>query len=188
MRGLTHARSGRTIWLWCAPLVISPHVNVENAVLLASGMAIATVTAYAPDIDHRMSKATSVTPFGHTVHRVVRVIFGPPRMGTHSLLAALLAAIVAAGLAAAVDPKLAPLAGLAALAGWFGGIGADLLTERGCALLWPFVRTRYRLLRLRTSDPKPAPMNFGEMTLNVMLIAAQVYFVLSIPEIKALLP
>ena len=193
MRGTTHARTGRAAWFYVAPLtgagLALSGTSLEDLALFATGLIVATGAAYGPDIDNRWSTARHNVPAGGAVSALASKVFGGHRVGTHSLLSILVTGLITGGAAwwfASLEVlpwsaiHFGTVIGVSVATGWASHIFGDLLTERGCALFYPLSRKRVRIMRLKTSKPKPASMNFGEFIFNLTLVIAQVYAVLLI--------
>jgi len=158
MMGPTHAATGAAAWI-----VLGPAAGVHPAAVAAT-IPLAALAALGPDIDHPKATISRILPFiawplqKVTTHRVEM----------HSLAVALL-----------VVGALFPVGGLAVTGavavGWvLGHIGADCLTDRGCALLWPLTRERFGLGLMTTGE-------FGERVFALLMWpAVLLYYVFAI--------
>lgn len=102
-------------------------------------VALAAIAGLAPDLDHpdaKLSRVWCMRPVSAVASRLGH------RGATHSVLAA-----TGAGAAAAT---LGVWAGAAVAAGWASHLVLDVVTGRGCPLLWPVSRRRIRVLGLKT--------------------------------------
>jgi inner membrane protein len=127
MNGKTHLLTGLA-----AGFLLSQSVKPADAGMV---IAVTSVAALLPDIDHPQSLISSFIPGGF----ILSAFTGNHRGVTHSALAG----FVAGGLAFLVSDN--PMIGLGVGVGWLIHLVGDMLTPSGVPLLLPF-RWRLRLL------------------------------------------
>lgn len=193
MRHSSQRRFAQVQWLAAGPFIVGAgggHWTPTRVGLFALGMAATTYASYGADLDHPRSMGSHKVPLAG---RAIRSVSGGHRMGSHSLLAVAVAGLLGVGVGFLLllawmflAPEITPpqalpwVLGAAVALGWWGGIFPDLLTHDGAGVLYPFSRRRVRLLNLRTSPPKPAPMLLGESIFNGLLFVTGLFLAASI--------
>ncbi len=158
MMGPSHAATGAAAWI-----VLGPLAGV-NPGAVAATIPLAAFAALGPDIDHPKATISRILPFiGWPIQQVTT-----HRIEMHSLP-------VAAVLIGALYPVLGLAVTSAVAVGWVvGHIGADCLTDKGCALLWPLTKARFGLGLMTTGKA-------GELIYSILLWpAVLLYYVMAI--------
>jgi membrane-bound metal-dependent hydrolase YbcI (DUF457 family) len=132
MMGRSHAATGAA-----AVVLVAPH---QPWPVLAAAATVGAAAALLPDLDIESSTVSnSLGPVTRLLSRVVALVSGGHRGGTHSLLALVL--VTYTTFLAGLPPPYAR----AIIVGYAAHLLGDLLTGNGIPLLWPLVRRRQGL-------------------------------------------
>ncbi|HEX7461737.1 MAG TPA: metal-dependent hydrolase, partial [Dermatophilaceae bacterium] len=101
---------------------------------------LGAAAALLPDLDIESSTVSnSLGPVTRLISRVVALVSGGHREGTHSLAALAFVAFLAG------DPMVPAPYAVAGVVGYVAHMVGDYFTGPGISLLWPFVRRRFGL-------------------------------------------
>jgi len=151
-------------WAAAAP-IITPH----DLVGAGAGFVFAAIGSMLPDLDHRSSTAGRL--LGRRTQRLIRIVAGGHRMGTHSLLGVYLGWWLTRFV---LDSPRGDTLADALAVGILAHMWCDLLTVDGIGLFYPFWRAKTRVGWMTTGTVHEERYIFAVRSVGIAVVAVYV--------------